>query len=121
MVTFSNMNCGECGIEFTVPDHFFNERKKTGKGWFCPNGHSRVFKESEVEVMRRERDRAVQEKARLEEELKSKDQEMSRLKNRAVAGVCQCCNRTFTNMSRHMKTKHPEMLADNVVKIKKKA
>lgn len=31
----------------------------------------------------------------------------TRLKNRAKAGVCPCCNRTFKQLAAHMKTQHP--------------
>lgn len=119
------MCCGECGIEFHVPDHFYAERKKTGHGWYCPNGHSRAFKESDADKFRRERDRAVQEQARLAEENAEKDRqlakkegEIKRFKKRASAGTCPCCSRTFSNMTRHMQTKHPELVAENVVKLK---
>lgn len=124
------MCCGECGIEFTVPEHFYAERYKTGKGWCCPNGHNRVFKESEVDKMRRERDSAIQQRARAEQEtahaekmrLKA-ERETKRLKKRAAAGTCPCCNRTVGQMARHMKTKHPDFVAaetTNVVSMKVK-
>jgi|HubBroStandDraft_4_1064222.scaffolds.fasta_scaffold00027_65 hypothetical protein len=68
MSLFTRMACGECGIEFDVPEHFYKERKENGKGWYCPNGHSRVFRESDLDKMRRERDQAKQQLARVEEE-----------------------------------------------------
>lgn len=37
-------------------------------------------------------------------------------KRRALAGVCPCCTRTFQNVQRHMKSKHP-----NVVPLELKA
>ena len=121
MTEMTPMQCGECGIEFHVPETWRAEKKQTGRGWYCPNGHSRVYKESDVDAMRRERDKAVQEQARLAEEVAVKEKEVARLKKRSSAGVCPCCTRTFTNMARHMKTKHPELLASNVVKLKSKA
>lgn len=118
MAEMVHMNCGECGIEFTVPEHFNAERKKTGKGWYCPNGHSRVYKESDADKFRRERDSALQQLAQREEEIAERGRKIKRLEKRAAAGSCPCCQRTFSNMSRHMKTKHPEFVADNVVKLK---
>jgi hypothetical protein len=37
---------------------------------------------------------------------------------RVNAGICPCCNRHFTDLERHMKSKHVE---DNVVPMKAKA
>lgn len=123
MFDLTKISCGSCGIEFAVPTCFYNEKQKEGprQSWFCPNGHERHFAESQVDKMRRERDRAVQEQARLSELVASKEREVTRLKKRSASGTCSCCNRTFANMARHMKTKHPEMLGDNVTKLKKKA
>lgn len=36
-------------------------------------------------------------------------------KKRASAGVCPCCNRTVSQMARHMQAKHPDY---NVVPLK---
>lgn len=128
---FADMCCGECGIEFHVPQHFYDERRKTGKGWHCPNGHSRVFRESDADKFRRERDQAKQEIARIEQEREEQraraekaERATARLKKRASAGTCPCCNRTFANMAEHMKGQHPEFVADGgatVVPIKRKA
>jgi len=112
------MYCGECGIEFQVPDHFYRERLQTGKGWHCPNGHSRAFKESEADRFRRERDVARQQLARVEQERASAEATVRKLKKRAAAGTCPCCQRTFSNMGLHMRKQHPEFVANNVVKLK---
>jgi hypothetical protein len=29
------------------------------------------------------------------------------MRKRIQSGVCPCCNRTFENLGRHMKSKHP--------------
>lgn len=127
----TGMCYGECGIEFSVPDHFYKERKENGKGWHCPNGHLRVFRESDLDKMRRERDNAIQQKARAEQEASANlrayeraQKETKRLKKRAAVGVCPCCSRTVGQLARHMKTKHPDFVATettNVVPIKKVA
>ena len=136
MTEFTRMCCGNCGIEFTVPDHFFNDRKKTMERlWYCPNGHPRVFRESEVDKLRRERDVATQALARVEQEkaeavaaanarVKRAEAATKRLQKRTAAGTCPCCQRTFSNMSEHMKHQHPEFVADTgakVVPIKRRA
>lgn len=40
--------------------------------------------------------------------------QVTRLKNRAAAGVCPCCNRTFHQLVRHMAAKHPDFAAEPV-------
>lgn len=37
-----------------------------------------------------------------------------RLRKRASAGVCPCCNRTFSQLARHMQTKHPTFIAQEI-------
>lgn len=117
--------CYKCKMEFGMSDSFYDTmlRLKEGGKFFCPAGHSQhyVTGESDLEKMRRERDRAVQEQARLyacvKEEREDKEAAhrqniatrgvITRMKNRAANGVCLCCNRTFTNLQKHMETKHP--------------
>jgi hypothetical protein len=39
---------------------------------------------------------------------KKSEAELRRIQKRTAAGVCPCCNRTFQQLARHMKTRHPE-------------
>ena len=124
MTILKTLTCGTCAVEHAIPQVIYDHCRNEGGFWHCPNGHQRGWKnganKTELENLRRERDRAIQDQARLAEENTEKEKEIARLKKRSAAGVCPCCTRTFTNMSRHMKTKHPEMIAENVVKLKKK-
>ena len=120
MSAMIRMCCGQCGIEFDIPEPFYRERKEDGGHWYCPNGHCRVFRESEASKLRRERDRLQQQLAQRDDEINTKQRQIKRLEKRAAAGTCPCCQRTFNNMSRHMKTKHPEFVAENVVPLKAK-
>lgn len=114
-VQMTEMTCGECGIQFAVPEDWRAEKQRTGNGWYCPNGHPRVYRESDEEKAKKalaeERRRHANTLARLNEaqEAERKAQaEMRRMKKRTSAGVCPCCNRTFQQLARHMKTKHPD-------------
>lgn len=105
---------------------------------YCPYGHGWVFKAdstiTEEDAIRRERDRLKQQIAQKEDEVKnawkyfSEEQEkrkhaersastykgkVTRLKNRAAAGVCPCCTRTFQNLANHMKHQHPDFKKDD--------
>lgn len=124
MTEFHHMCCGDCGIEFHVPEHFYEERRKTGKGWHCPNGHPRVFRESDADRFRRERDQARQDLARIEQEREEQRRRAERaeaatkkLKKRASAGTCPCCSRTFQNMATHMKRQHPGFVQEGGAKV----
>lgn len=131
------MHCGTCGTPFGMQEEVYDHCYREGGFWTCPNGHRRGWEkgnEERLEVeLRRERDRLKQRQAQLEDEVqwqrKAREAaersasahkgQVTRLKNRAKAGVCPCCNRTFQNLAAHMKTKHPDFSADadNVVEI----
>lgn len=113
--------CPICGIEYAAPEVFFKAKSDgvqgASRGWYCPNGHNLVFTEREVDRLARERDNLKQQMARVEDEKRAAERqaaaaraETARIKKRVGAGTCPCCKRTFANMARHMKTKHPEIL-----------
>lgn len=127
---FARLICGKCGIEHFVPKAFDDEQLKLGKdgGWHCPNGHSRIYFESEADKIRRERDRLRQQLAQKDDEIRwqrtqreaaersasARKGQITKLRNRAAAGVCPCCNRTVSQMAKHMATKHPGFKAEEV-------
>ena len=118
--------CGECGVEQYVPKHWLDSKRNDKTGFHCINGHSRIYKESEADRLRRERDRLKQDAARLEDERRAADARARqaedrerRLKRRISAGTCPCCQRSVAQLARHMKTKHPEYgKPNNVVALK---
>ena len=133
--TLEEHACGKCGIRFAAPSQWWDQKRETGEGWYCPNGHSRVFAEPESVKMRRERDRLAQRVAERDDEIKRQRElreaaerreaaqkaNVTKLKKRAGAGVCPCCNRTFLALQKHMQQKHPKFVcepADNVVPLK---
>lgn len=122
----------DCGISFAVPASWHKGKAENHSWFYCPNGHHQYFpKESALEKASRERDIALQQIARAEQEAADAraqadkaERAAKRLKKRAAAGTCPCCQRTFSNMSQHMKKQHPEFVAEqgaNVVPLKKKA
>ena len=78
--------------------------------------------ESETVKLRRERDKAARDAAWYKERLmneraanertvrrlNAQRANVTKLKKRISAGVCPCCTRTFSNLSRHMATQHPD-------------
>jgi NMD protein affecting ribosome stability and mRNA decay len=114
------LTCGECGIVFSVPDKWLEGRRESHETFYCPNGHLRYFaQENKVEKMNRllaqEQAAHDQTKAALrdkKEQLAEEEKKAARLKKRVGNGVCPCCNRSFTNLQRHMHTKHPDFTGD---------
>lgn len=118
--------CGKCGVEQYVPKHWLDSKREGKTGFYCINGHCRVFRESESDRLRRELDKLTQDAARLEDEKRAADARARqaedrerRLKRRISAGTCPCCQRTVSSLARHMKTKHPDYgKPSNVVALK---
>lgn len=110
-------HCITCGVAFTVPQIVADRQAEVGGYHHCPNGHSQGWAKdgSENAKLTRERDRLKQQNARLEMEAAAAKREteaerakVQRLARRAKAGSCPCCKRTFSNMTRHMRLKHPD-------------
>lgn len=113
-ITWQTMTCGACGVHFQVPNAFYRERYENGKDWYCPNGHVRVFREREVDRLKRELETVTKRKEWAEQaEKKARHAEAiarGKLKaqtERVKNGVCPCCKRSFQNLRRHMASKHP--------------
>jgi len=120
-------------VQFGVPIGYTARRREDKQTFYCPNGHSMAYSESEADRLRTERDRLAQRIAQRDDEIKDKQAEIERqralneaawrrvsaakgqitkLKNRAAKGVCPCCNRHFTNLERHMHSQHPGFVAE---------
>ena len=131
MTTYSYHVCGQCGINFAVDKIVIDERQQgrteSDRTFYCPNRHPRCFGESSLDIARRRAEKAEQQLARLADELEAErkllalsQKQVKRFKRRSSNGVYLCCNRTFANVTRHMKIKHPDFnkAATNVVKLK---
>lgn len=123
--------CCRCKCAMALPSDLYTASRRDERiSFFCAHGHEQHFtaRESEADILRRERDRLLQQAARLEDEAKLERQrreaaqrsvsamrgQVTRLQNRASAGVCPCCNRTFSALARHMATKHPQFRAEEI-------
>jgi hypothetical protein len=110
-----------CGMRHAIPkelDEFCHREHRDGKSHtvYCPLGHTySIAGEGESKRLARE---LAQERAKHDQTkaaLRSADTALvsERKKSASVAkrvgnGVCPCCNRSFVNLQRHMKTKHPK-------------
>lgn len=123
-VKLIHMDCGECGIQFAMDEAKYVRCKEKGEGWYCPNGHSRIFTKSEnsklqdrIKDLETHADYMRQAKENLHSQLTDQKRKTiaekaakTRIKNRIKHGVCPCCNRTFKQLAEHMKTQHPEYI-----------
>lgn len=111
-------------MSFAAPPGFIQERREDGQLFYCPAGHSMSFHEKEIDKLRKQLE---QEKRNIEwwkSSAASKDKtikgqniqigrvkaKLHRTERRIANGVCPCCHRSFQNVARHMKTKHPDYI-----------
>ena len=112
--------CPTCKAGHAFPMSLYYSAKANSKiSIVCPHGHEWHYKsqrqiDEEAEV-RRERDRLKQMLAQKDDEIgqavrqvRAARGQVTRLRNRAKAGMCPCCNRHFVNLERHMASKHSE-------------
>jgi 50S ribosomal subunit-associated GTPase HflX len=116
----TELQCGKCGVWHAIPTAMYVTCRDEGGFWHCPNGHSRGWGTGTIHA---ERDWLKQKVAQLDDEVadllrarnnaqrerEAAEKKLIASKRRAMAGVCPCCNRTFSNVARHVKTKHPDV------------
>lgn len=121
VTTYVEITCGTCGLPFAMSQPFYEARRRDHAAFYCPAGHGRYYTiESDLERARRERDEAQRATAGVRDDLAAERRQhsttkgqLTRARNRARAGVCIACHRTFANVARHMQTKHPEPTTQN--------
>lgn len=119
-------NCASCGVKFGFPDDLDESLRKTGNTFYCPNGHSNVYRKTTADLLREQLAQKEQEKVSLQqrvnywvsehnnqyEEKVKVEKKLKRTEKRILNGVCPCCNRTFKDLAAHIKTKHPESIKE---------
>jgi len=109
--------CCSCGVTFAFSQGFYELRHGDGKPFYCPNGHSQYYTESDanrlknaIALAKREEENAKWWREQTEEKgrsLSATRGQLTKVKNRIKNGVCPCCNRSFENLHNHMTTQHP--------------
>lgn len=46
------INCQSCSVEFSIATVLYNNRKRDGLTYCCPNGHSNSFRPSETDRLK---------------------------------------------------------------------
>lgn len=124
--TLSTVTCPACGGLYAISESYLGEAQRRGgfkQCWTCPYCKtSRGYGEGEADKLRKqiadlessvkwteERKRYAEQEA--EHFRRSRDGmrgALAKERKRVGNGVCPRCNRTFSNLGRHMATKHPE-------------
>lgn len=117
-VQFFVEDCCNCGIPFAMTQEFKNKRVHDGKNFYCPNGHSQCYTENTAKrIARLEAEKtALQARVNSERERANnaetaRKRETTRRKNlqkRVTAGCCPYCQRNFSQLTRHIHSKHPD-------------
>jgi hypothetical protein len=101
-----------CGIALAIPANLHSyARNHANYNVYCPLGHTFVYRDTYEEQLKQERRRHEATRDLLAHEERSHSAtkgQLTKARKRAAAGVCPCCQRTFQNVARHVKTKHPE-------------
>jgi hypothetical protein len=115
--------CDACGVSFAITDAYDDRRRADHKSFYCPNGHSMSYSQkNEAEKQRERADRLERRLANRDEDLRAARAAhittqhrlratkgvLTKTKKRVANGVCPCCNRTFQQLERHMKSQHPD-------------
>lgn len=110
------VSCYSCGTTFGLESGFYADRVRDHRDFSCPNGHVQHFMGKTVEEQLNElliKERSRSEFLRRENEQQRRQKsalkgQLTKTKNRIAKGVCPCCNRQFSDLHRHMETKHPD-------------
>lgn len=131
IISFKHEKCCSCGLQFCMTDDFQERRREDRATFYCPNGHpqfysgenkdtkiknleAQVKKEQERNVTEREKTALVRrQKEHAERSASTYKGQVTKIKRRVKAGVCPCCNRTFSNLAAHMATQHKDFAKED--------
>lgn len=113
-------DCPTCGVIYALPESYAKNRRQDGASWQCPNGHGVSYHgdydklkeqlrqaEADTKWYKDAERRAADARDAAQNSLKTTKGHVTRLRKRAVAGSCPFgCGRHFTNLERHVATKH---------------
>jgi hypothetical protein len=117
-ITTVQETCIVCGIYYWVTSEFYSSIRRNKSEFFCPNGHGQAYLKSEADKLRELLNEERRKASQIQFELITTERKVKRLEKRAKNGICPCCHRQFVQMTRHMKTQHPEFAMENTNAVK---
>jgi uncharacterized protein YbaA (DUF1428 family) len=122
------MTCAACGVPFALTTDFEEARRADSRRFYCPNGHTLSWHESDADRAKKRADAAERTaaslRAALDQANAAVDHQRNRVngykgalaktKKRAAAGVCPApgCQRHFSNVAAHVRRMHPAYLEE---------
>lgn len=118
-------DCWSCGVVFAIPNDYDDRRRADGRRFYCPNGHTCCYSETEADRLRKQLERAQREANWRGQDAKYYREQaqasarsaaayrghLTRIRKKIAAGICPCCRRTFSNVQRHIAGQHPGFVA----------
>lgn len=114
----------QCRTQFAIPEHTKQAVAASQGTIYCPYGHplgwfnhksdadklrdTLAFEQRKIASLEQRLANERRDKEAAERRMSAARGQVTKIKNRVGKGVCPCCNRTFTNLARHMSGQHPE-------------
>jgi hypothetical protein len=126
-VELHTVNCGCCGGVYAINERYRQKQYQDGGSWTCPyckvswgyaNNNENAKLKQELAAEKERKERALAEANQLRASLTAQKAQTTKAKKqllRTKNGVCPCCTRSFTNLRRHMATKHPDFAVNGEV------
>lgn len=125
-IQFALEHCYSCSMPFYVTADFQSRRKRDGKSFWCPLGHTQAYSETVEQKLRRqlEAEQANKEHFKRQAETNRMDREraerriaalkgqVTKANNKLKKGVCPACEQRFPDLENHIFTCHPEFNLD---------
>lgn len=121
-VEFQTITCS-CGGVYALTKVYVENKREVGECWACPycrrgwgfdgSGENAKLKrkleraKTDIDYWRKDRDAVAAERDHANRCVAAERGAKTKLKKRAAAGLCPCCNRTLQNLARHMSGQHP--------------
>lgn len=103
------IECYLCGVQFGMTKEMNGYRLKDHNSFYCPNGHRQNYVgETQEQKLTKQLEEEKRKLANAQFEMMMNEKKVKRLEKRIKNGICPCCHRQFIQLTRHMKTKHPE-------------
>lgn len=106
-----SITCYKCGVMFAIPAYLDKKHREDGESFWCPNGHGQVYSKPEVEVLNQQLQQEKSSHSLTKQILSDSQLALKKVENRIANGACPCCRRNFSNLQRHMHSKHPDYVA----------
>ena len=85
-----NISCGNCGIEFCLPDAMYHARKLDGQSFYCPNGHVVAYSPSANEKRIAELEGQIRNRDRRLERLRGEWEELYAQREDLISALKEC-------------------------------